>query len=151
MYGVYLFLFPLSGKKKTIDNTSRLISAKVGKIEKSFQKSIAKFSLTGCTWMLVSENNDDILYTFRNNEELLITTNGIVEKCQYELIIDSDTILITKNGITEHYSIFNAERNFLLLGKFSSDRIMVFANHTKYKDEVKFVVFQKAKELYNLE
>ena len=132
-----------------IRNSESMVNSQYNKVKKYAQRNISKSYLTGCTWILSNELSKNILYTFRNNGELLITTNGIVEKAKYEIIIDKYSILISKNGIIEHYSILNIYDNFLFLNKISTDSILIFANQTKYKDEVKSIINQQAKELFD--
>ena len=57
------------------------------------------------TWLLVNENepNYKITYIFRSkNEELLISSNGIVNKGKWEYIKISNCFLIDYEGITKH-------------------------------------------------
>jgi len=51
------------------------------------------------------------------------------------------------DGDTEHYMISQVYNDYLFLNKLSSDTIMVFANHTKFKDELKSTIYSRAKEL----
>lgn len=92
--------------------------------------------------------NDNILYTFLNNNELLITTNGFVKRANYELIIDNNSILITIDGIIQYYNLVNMRNDYLLLNKVSSNEILFFANQTKFKDELKAIIYRNARELY---
>lgn len=130
-------------------NSESIVNSQYNKVKKYAQRNISKSYLTGCTWILSNETSQNILYTFRSNGQLLITTNGIVKKADYEIIIDSNSILITKNNITEHYSIINIYDNFLFLNKISTDSILVFANQTKYKDELKSIINEQARELFD--
>lgn len=133
-----------------LKDSERLISSNLSKAKKLTQKSISKSYLIGCTWILLNnEDNEDILYTFRSNDELLITINGIVERCQYELIVDNNSILITKNSVTELYNIINDHNEFLFLNRVSSQKILAFANYTKYKDELKSNIKLKAKDFFD--
>ncbi|MGL2993684.1 hypothetical protein [Flavobacterium sp. TSSA_36] len=121
---------------RAIKNSEKMISHNVTKAKKYVEKKISLSYLTGCNWVL--QNNDsNILYTFRNNGELLITINGIVEKCSYELIIDNNSILITKGDITELYYITNVQNDLLYINRVSNNEILMFLNQTKFKDAVK--------------
>jgi len=135
-------------KSKPIEAASNFVDVKIKKAIKNSQIAVSKSYLTGSSWILINEEYSNVLYTFRNNGELLITTNGIVERCLFELIVDSDTILITKNGITEHFFIFNDKDDFLFLRQLSSDQVLFFANQTKYKDELKATLLRIAKDHY---
>lgn len=130
---------------RSINNsdTFHLLESQLTKLKKSSGRSITKSYLTGCSWLMV--NNDDqsqILYTFRNNNELIITNNGDVDIANYELIVDNNSILIKFSSKTEHHTIVNVKDDFLFLNKFSTDKTLVFANYTKYKDELKSVLNQ---------
>jgi hypothetical protein len=127
----------------------KLISTNYKKVKKYTQKNISKSYMTGCTWILVDKNVESILYTFRENGELLITKDGIVEKSKYELIIDNNSILIERNEVIGHYNIINVHDDFLFLNRLSTNKIMVFANKTKFKDELKYSLKYKAKQIYD--
>ncbi len=161
--GVVWYLVRLKGKSKAqielggnsidrmVKNSEELLSSNITKIKKIAQKNISKSYLTGCSWLLVNNENENIVYTFRNNNELLITKNGIVERYNFELIIDNNSILITKNDVTEHYDIVNIQDDFLFINKLSANNIMVFANQTKFKDYLKSELKKQARAYYNFE
>lgn len=132
----------------TTEQSAALVNSSYNKAKKSIEKTISKSYITNCSWILTNEVDDDILYTFLNNNELLITTNGFVKRVNYELIIDNNSILITADGITQHYNLVNMRNDYLLLNKVSSNEILFFANQTKFKDELKAIVYKKARELY---
>ena len=138
---------------KTVKNSQELISSNLTKLKKTTQKSISKSYLTGCSWLFVNNLNEseNIVYTFRTNNELLVTKNGLVDKKNYELIIDNNSILITQNNITEHYNIVNIQDDFLLLQKLSSENLQIFANQTKFKDVIKKEIRKMAKEKFKSE
>lgn len=128
-------------------NTGEYVKMNYVKLKKNAERSISQSYFTGCTWILASEQFSNVLFTFRNNGELLVTTNGRVQRCTYELIVDNNSLLITMDGETEHYTISQVYNDYLFLTKLSSDTIMVFANHTKFKDELKSAIYSRAKEL----
>ncbi len=115
------------------------IQLNLKKAKKFAQKSISQSYLTGCTWIMLNENENDknVFYTFRNNDQLLITTNGNVEKAKYEIIIDNNSLLIEKKDIIEHFNIVTFQDDYLILNKLSTEEYLVFANQTKYKDAIK--------------
>ena len=161
--GVIWYLVRLKGKSKSqielggnsidriVKNSEELLSSNITKIKKVAQKTISKSYLIGCSWLLVNNENEseNIIYTFRNNNELLVTKNGIVERFNFELIVDNNSILITKNSIIEHYDIVNIQGDFLFLNKLSSDNIMIFANQTKFKDYLKSELKKQARTVYS--
>jgi hypothetical protein len=115
------------------------IQLNLKKAKKFAQKSISKSYLTGCTWIMLTENESDItfFYTFRNNDQLLITKNGNVEKAKYEIIVDNNSLLIEKKDIIEHFNIVNFQDDYLILNKLSTKEYLIFANQTKFKDALK--------------
>jgi len=133
--------------KSTISNDS-IVSNSITKVKKYTKQNIAKSYLTGCSWNLSNITTSSVIFTFRSNSDLLVTKNGIVQKGSYEFIIDDNSILITRDGITEHYNIKHITNNFLFLIKLSTDTELVFYNHSKYKDkEMEFILHLAQKEL----
>ena len=94
------------------------------------------------------DEDKELLYTFQHNDEIIFTDKVSVTKGTYEIIVDNNTILITRNGITENFELIVESQHFLFLKKFFSDDIMMFANYTKYKDFLKEEVKKQAKEEY---
>ena len=71
----------------TTERSAALLNSSISKAKKSIEKTISKSYITNCSWILTNELNDNVLYSFLNNDELLITTNGIVKKANYQIII----------------------------------------------------------------
>lgn len=136
-----------------VESSSSFISSNLVKAKKYTQKNISKSYLTGCAWALASET-DNIQYIFRDNNSLLISKNGLVDKRTYELIIDNNSILISDNEKTELYNIVLVQNDFLFLNKVSENRILRFANQTKFKDLLKAEFIKMVNEIekeYNKE
>ncbi|MCZ2083158.1 MAG: hypothetical protein LC112_02710 [Flavobacteriales bacterium] len=131
----------------TFINAENLLKTNITKAKKSIQKRTSKAHLTGCVWLLIDEDKE-LLYTFQDNDEIIFTDKVSVTKGTYEIIVDNNTILITRNGITENFELIVESQHFLFLKKFFSDDIMIFANYTKYKDFLKEEVKKQAKEEY---
>lgn len=128
---------------KSINNSDsfHLLESQLTKLKKISERSITKSYLTGCSWLIINNGDQSqVLYTFRNNNQLIITTNGDVDLANYELIVDNNSILIKFSTKTEHHTIVNVKDDFLFLNKFSTDKTLIFANYTKYKDELKTVL-----------
>ncbi len=150
------YLFFNKKRKDSIDNnfnevvqTSKsVIGNNLTKVKKIAEQSIIKSYITNYNWLLVNDSSDNIIYTFRDNGELLITKNGIVERASFELIVDNNSLLITKNSIIEHYNIVNQKNDFLILQLLSTNNTLIFANQTKYKDYLKSQLKELAKENY---
>lgn len=119
-----------------VDSSSSFINSNLVKAKKYSQKKISKSYLTGCAWALASEM-DNILYIFRDNNNLIVSKNGLVEKRTYELLIDNNSILIGDDEKTELYNIVLVQDDFLFLNKVSENRILRFVNQTKVKDLLK--------------
>lgn len=138
--------FESSTNFDNVINTSKsVIENNITKVKKIAEQNISKSYITNYNWLLINDSDENIIYTFRNNNELLITKNGIVEKGTYELIVDNNSILITRNDIIKHYNIINQKNDFLTIQLLSTDKILIFANQTKYKDYLK----SQLKELAN--
>ena len=132
----------------TTERSAALLNSSISKAKKSIEKTISKSYITNCSWILTNELNDNVLYSFLNNDELLITTNGIVKKANYQIIIDNNSLLITIDGVIIHYNIVNMRDDFLFMNKVSTNEILFFANRTKFKDELKSIVYKQAQDLY---
>lgn len=129
----------------TTEQSASLVNTSISKAKKSVEKRLSKSYLISCSWVLNNELGNNILYTFLNNNELLITTNGSVKKGSYQLIVDNNSILITLDGLILHYNIVNIKNDFLYLNKIASNEVLVFFNNTKIKDKLK----QNAENDYN--
>jgi TM2 domain-containing membrane protein YozV len=129
-----------------VESSSAFINSNLNKAKKYTQLKISKSYLTGCTWILASES-ENIQYIFRENNELLISKNGLVEKKNYELIIDNNSLLLSDNSKTELYNIVLVQNDFLFLNKVSENKILRFANQTKFKDSIKSEFIKLANEL----
>jgi hypothetical protein len=157
-----VILIYLIFKKKKSDNTviesnfdnvvrtsREVVENNLIKVKKNAEQSISKSYMANYNWLLVNESFDNVIYTFRSNDELLITTNGIVERCNYELIVDNNSILITSNNITKHYNIVNKQNDFLIIQLLATDNFLIFANQTKYKDYLKSQLKEMVKNNIN--
>ena len=129
-----------------VESSSAFINSNLNKAKKYTQKKISQSYLTSCTWILASEL-ENIQYIFRENGELLISKNGLVEKKNYELIVDNNSLLITDNTKTELHNIILVQNDFLFLNKVSENKILRFANQTKFKDLLKSEFIKLANEL----
>jgi hypothetical protein len=142
-----IHLIKALSRDKTVITAGAFVNSQVTKAKKYAQQNITKSYLTGSTWYLMDTNsNDSVLYNFKTNDDLYITKNGIVKKCKYEFIVDSESILISKNSKTEHYHVLNIQDNFFFLKRLSSNQIFALANQTKYKDRIKSELKKLAEE-----
>lgn len=129
-----------------VESSSAFINSNLNKAKKYTQKKISKSYLTSCTWILASEL-ENIQYIFRENGQLLISKNGLIEKKNYELIVDNNSLLISDDSKTELHNIILVQNDFLFLNKISEDKILRFANQTKFKDLVMEEFVKLAEEL----
>lgn len=138
---------------ETSNKTAEFLKLNTNKAMKFAEKKISTSYLTNCTWQLMNEREENILYIFRNNNELLISNNGIIERAIFEYIVDNNSILITQNAITELYFIVLVKDDFLFLNKTSTNKLLYFANQTKFKDWLKSEILKRVEQIikeYNL-
>ena len=121
------------------------------KIQRHSQKLDNLTLLTNQHWVSIDNIfTTKTVYIFRKNNELLISTNGKVEKAKWEylgnksLLIDkADGIFLFKHGFFDE--------NILALKVDSSDEYAVFVNENKYNGDLnsidKVVDFLKEKYL----
>ena len=119
-------------KKSDLTDT---IQFGIDKVKKFTEKKITEQYLLSGNWQLDSEEKN-IIFTFRNNGELLITENGIVKKVKFEFIINNNSLIITENDISKMYVIENLKNDLLLMKSLSDNNILCFYNQTKLKDKI---------------
>ena len=164
LIGIFLYFLLKKTQKKNPENefgkkTVQFIEDSVNytnhnliKIKKNIEKSTTLNYISNTTWFLTNSNNNlEILYNFLNDGTLLISENGIVQRYKFELIVDNNSLLITKNDIKELYDIINTENNFLYLHKISTRENLNFINKTKIKDKIKeFIEIENQEQNKNL-
>lgn len=107
-------------------------------------------NLTNYNWTLLNNTAyQEITYIFRKNGELLVSKDGNIERCQYEFIIDNNSILITDKDKTEIYNVLVLQDDFFMLNKYSSEEILYFANKTKFQNFVKEEILRQAERSRN--
>lgn len=126
---------PVNKFDKMVLDSEQIISTNITKAKKFAEKRISQSYLTNCNW--IKQNSYNETYTFRNNGELLVSKNGIIERKRYELIIDNNSIIISANDVSELYNIVLVKDDFLHLHRISTNEILIFTNQTKIKDEIK--------------
>ncbi len=123
---------------KIIEDSVSFTNHNFNRIRKNIEKSSTLNYITNCTWAQKNlDSLDEILFTFQSNGLLLKTTNGIVEHCKYELVVDNNSLLITSGGISELYDIVNLKDDLIYLHKISTKENIVLINKTKIKDHNK--------------
>ncbi|NNL15129.1 MAG: hypothetical protein HKO81_00630 [Flavobacteriaceae bacterium] len=117
--------------------TSKLVGDSSHKIKSNIKINISKHFLSSFSWVMVNQSEDQILFTFKSNNELIITKNGVVEKGSYELLKQNQSILITRNNITTHFNFVNLKNDYFFLNKVSTYMVYAFVNYAKYRDTQK--------------
>ena len=119
------------------------LSKKYQRFEKNAEIQNSLANIKGANWTLIDEEETDVTYIFRDNEQLLISNDGVVTKAKYEFIIDNNSLLITQNNVTEIFNIVLLKDDLFFISKFSSNIILHFANKTKFKDFVKKTLYKE--------
>ena len=120
------------------------------KLQRYSQKLDNLTLLTNQHW--VSIDNiiaNKIVYIFRNNNELLVSTNGKVEKAKWEYI-GNKSLLIDKANEIYLFKHGFFDENILALKVDSSDEYAVFVNENNYNGDLNSIdkVFGFLKEKY---
>ena len=131
-----------SSNSKNVNSTKGFINTEMENVKRSISKKFNEQKLTGCTWMVVNDLDDDTLYTFRAKNQLIITTNGNVKRAKYELIVENDSIIISKDELDEQFNMEIINDEFLFLNKVSTKDWLLLANQSKFVGESK-------REIYN--
>jgi hypothetical protein len=106
------------------------------KIQRYSQKLDDLTLLTNQHW--VSIDNilaNKIVYIFRNNNELLVSTNGKVEKAKWEYL-GNKSLLIDKANESYLFKHGFFDENILALNVDSSDEYAVFVNENNYNGDL---------------
>lgn len=108
----------------------------IPRIQRYSQKLDDLTKLTNQHWVSIDNIlSSKTVYIFRSNSELLISTNGKVEKAKWEYL-GGKSLLIEKN--TEIYLLKHAffDKNILALKLDSTEEYAVFVNENKYDGEL---------------
>ena len=106
------------------------------KLQKFSEKLDNLTLLTNQHWVYIDEIlSNKTVYIFRTNNELIISTNGKVEKAKWEYL-GNKSILIDK--ISESYLFKHGffDENVLALKVDSSEEYAVFVNENRYQGEL---------------
>lgn len=114
------------------------------KISKNIASKLSHNYLTSTSWILVGDNPNHVLFTFRDKGQLIITENGNVTKGDYDLIAQNKSIIISKNKLSEHFYFLNVYDNYFFLNKISTSEVIVFVNHELFKDDLRREFLDKA-------
>lgn len=140
-----------NNSKYFLGKTADLISKNFNQLKKSTEIKLAKTFLIGANWILLSDNqNDEIIYIFRSNNDLVISNNGFVEIQRYDFITNNNTLLITnKEKTTELYDIVNFKDDLLIIKRKSNNSYLFFINTTKVKEYINKELLNNLKNRYS--
>lgn len=128
VFGIIIYILFNRHKKarETEKNPNDSFENAISKAKSKSDQSIRVFDLTKKTWLLRSNMPSQVLYTFKENNQLFITTDGIVEKCSYEYLTNQNNLLIHKSGITEFYKVLKVRNELLELYKIFTKETLSF-------------------------
>lgn len=134
----------------SVSSVQHHLSKKANDIGNKSNIQLTINNLTNYNWTLLNNTaHQEITYIFRKNGELLVSKDGNIERCQYEFIIDNNSILITDKDKTEIYNVLVLQDDFFMLNKYSSEEILYFANKTKFQNFVKEEILRQAERSRN--
>lgn len=104
---------------------------------KQFSKKIDNLTLlTNQHWVVLDEiSKNKSVYIFRSNNELLISTNGKVEKAKWEYL-GNDSLLIDKREESYLFKHGFFDENILALKIDSKEEYVFLINESKYDGEL---------------
>lgn len=91
--------------------------------------------LTNQHWVCIDELSNKTVYIFRSNNDLLISTNGKVEKAKWEYL-GNKSLLIDRKEETYLFKHGFFDENILALKVDSNEEYAVFVNENKYEGEL---------------
>src|SRR5690606_34482541 len=95
--------------------------------------------LTNQHWVCIDELSNKTVYIFRSNNDLLISTNGKVEKAKWEYL-GNKSLLIDRKEDTYLFKHGFFDENILALKVDSSEEYAVFVNENKYEGELNSIL-----------
>lgn len=121
------------------------------KIQRFSQKLDNSALLTNKHWVSIDDiTTNKTVYIFRENSELLVSTNGKVEKAKWEYL-DNKSLLIDKQNEIYLFNNVFFDQNIFALKPDGSNEYAVFVNQNNYNGDLnsieKVVDFLKQKYL----
>jgi hypothetical protein len=112
------------------------ISDIIPKIQRYSKSLDNQTLLKGQHWVILDEiENNKSVYIFRDNNELLISTNGKVERCQWEFL-GNDSLLIDRKDESYLFKHGFFDEHILALKIDSQEDFAVLINETKAEKEL---------------
>lgn len=121
----------------------------ISSLKSSIKTNISKKYLQSTSWILIKKDTHTF-FTFLENDRLLITESGKITEGKYELIIQSKSIILSRNNEAEHFFFLNIYDNYFFINKISTDEVIVFVNHDYYEDNKRDDFLNKATILKNI-
>jgi hypothetical protein len=110
------------------------------KLQKYSEKLDNLTLLTNQHWVSIDEIlANKTVYIFRSNNELLVSTNGKVEKAKWEYL-GNKSLLIDKMNDSYLFKHGFFDENILALKVDSTEEYAVFVNENKYDGELNSIV-----------
>ena len=92
-----------------------------------------------------------MILIFKNGGKLLITRDGIVKNAVFEIIVDSNSMIITEDAQSKMFNLQNVGSDLLQLTDMSTAKQMNFYNQTKITAQIKKELRNDKKILSELE
>ena len=67
--------------------------------------------------------------SFKSNNELIVSVEGNVVRGSYELLDQNNSLLITMQGLTEHFNFVNVQNDYFLINKVSTKNIIMLSHN----------------------
>jgi hypothetical protein len=91
------------------------------------------------TWLLISEGRDLIQYTFKTNNELIISTNGDVIKGNWELLSETKILIETQNASIQLENLFFDKNIIVLLKPSLIEELFILINESVITDPLRYL------------
>ena len=118
---------------------SRILEDNYEKFLRLAKRKISTSAISNISWLRINGAEEiEEIYIFKGNGSLMVSRNDSVQKCQYEYIVDSDSLIIEYED--DKAILFQSaliDKRFLILRKSSSNEFLAFANSTIFKDQLK--------------
>lgn len=118
---------------------TRILEDNYEKFLRLAKRKISTSAISNISWLRINGAEEiEEIYIFKGNGSLMVSRNGSVQKCHYEYIVDSDSLIIEYED--DKAILFQSaliDKRFLILRKSSSNEFLAFANSTIFKDQLK--------------
>jgi len=105
----------------------------VSKISSYSKKLDDKSLIINKKWILVDDSNEKSVFIFRENNQLLISENGIIQKSSWEYIT-KDLVSLEINNINYLFTPAFLDENMFILKLDSRNEYVVFINENQVRE-----------------